>query len=226
MHIIRPSHFIIFSKFSNICVKELREFDSFPIPKGIKVFYFVICKLNNITSTMSVISEEFKEYDDLDNLLVVPREKWAFKVSINTHLLGSGNDSYLLKSNSPLYSKRQRLPTDDELSDPELMEERDNHGNLTHATITLNHLEVLPSHIVLMSYWAVLHLTMMGSVDAEEDHVLEANAVIDVVVGGERDLHSVEVEGDHVFKANVVVEAVAGGDRNLALVEAKRDHVS
>ncbi|XP_017972067.1 PREDICTED: uncharacterized protein LOC108661000 [Theobroma cacao] len=34
---------------------------------------------------MSAMNEEHRQYEDLDSLLIVSREKWAFNVAINTH---------------------------------------------------------------------------------------------------------------------------------------------
>ncbi|EOY22973.1 Uncharacterized protein TCM_014994 [Theobroma cacao] len=53
------------------------------------VFEKALCKRNETTTPakMSAMNEEIqhRQYEDLDSLLIVPREKWTFNVTINTH---------------------------------------------------------------------------------------------------------------------------------------------
>ncbi|EOY26577.1 Uncharacterized protein TCM_028409 [Theobroma cacao] len=221
--------------FANGCVKEVKEFDSFVVPKRTRMFDFVLSKVNNITAAMSISREEIelREYDNIDTLLVVSKDKWAFKVSINTDFLSTRGDSYFLKISFPIRSEGRCLPTYMQML-------------LAHET-----LETTPDE-ARREYWVDIeggasshhdgehsHDAVDGqddepSVDsenidhgivgAEGDNVTHVDDVVDDVVARDVILESVDVEGDHLPQADVVVEAAAEGNGNLESVQAEGNH--
>ncbi|EOY13809.1 Uncharacterized protein TCM_032459 [Theobroma cacao] len=106
---------------------------------------------------------------------------------------------------------------DDELSGLKLIEEGDNHGNVSEQPLT--HADNSSSTTDSAAGDNVTHVDDdlddvveedFHLVEAKRDHVPKADAVVEVAIGGDGNLASVEAEGDHVPQADAVVEATAG----------------